>query len=142
MDKTAKRRGGMNSEKCKYCSSLNLIRVNTPPNSPHYQKLVCKDCDSFQKWLPKPENENKSQVLLEKLEALKLKNLSSWEARFVSDLISKCESSIAQKKRFGLSPRQSEVLDNLLIMYGVSDGAQEAINPIDDKPTWNQLNLF
>lgn len=38
---------------CTKCGSINTSEIKMF-DSPHYAKIVCNDCNSFVKWIPKP----------------------------------------------------------------------------------------
>jgi hypothetical protein len=44
-------------QSCKFCNSENLVEVLTP-DTIHYAKLLCQDCNGFQKWLAKPKEQS------------------------------------------------------------------------------------
>ena len=101
----------MTTSHCHHCGSDYLLELDCPP--PHYKKLVCGDCDLFLRWLPKPQNLERSLRLLDQLRELQTKDLNGWEAEFVSSLIDRCEESLSEGKAFSLSPKQLDRLVEL-----------------------------
>lgn len=41
---------------CKYCGEVETW-IRPRPETPHNAELVCKECNRFIKWIPKPKNE-------------------------------------------------------------------------------------
>ena len=50
------------------------MEVRTPPNSPHYAKLVCNDCDKWIKWLPNPALNLVHDIRSQQIEKLLISN--------------------------------------------------------------------
>ena len=91
---------GLFGERCTH----DHTEVVPTKRGPHYAQLRCKDCNSFLKWLPKPETLEQEKRNKEVLTSLaKLDNLYESEREFIRDM--------AGTKK--LSPRQQEWLDAL-----------------------------
>lgn len=43
----------MDKHACTKCGSMDTEEIKTFAG-PHYAKIICKDCNSFVKWIPKP----------------------------------------------------------------------------------------
>jgi hypothetical protein len=67
---------------CRSCGSLNTVELLEPPNSTHYARLSCSDCQAFIKWVGKPRI---FEVSVTKL--LQNPTLQTWEQRFLKTLI-------------------------------------------------------
>ncbi len=68
-------------EFCRSCGSLNTVQLLEPPNSTHYSRLNCGDCQAFVKWIAKPRI---FEVSVTKL--LQNTTLQTWERQFLKAL--------------------------------------------------------
>jgi hypothetical protein len=49
----------MDERVCKQCGSVGSFKEVVGPFGPHYGKNICRSCDGFHSFLPKPKNETK-----------------------------------------------------------------------------------
>ena len=91
-------------EICPKCESDNLTIIRTP-NTHHYAKLVCDDCDRWIRWLPNPHNTVGYDLRTEQIkDLLETDRINDYERRFLNHI----------KDVRHLTPHQRVFLNNLL----------------------------
>jgi hypothetical protein len=88
------------------CLHSSTVVERLPEGSTHYARLLCKDCRTFLRFLPKPENVERRKLNRYRLAKLQMSpGLTDWERQFVTNL--------AKLPSGKLSPRQQEVFDRV-----------------------------
>lgn len=99
---------------CPSCGSQQLQIENAAP--PHGQKIICCECGRFIRWIPSPATIECHQNLKARLEVLKDK-VGGWDSAFVKNLIHHFKLAEQGGKILKLSPRQSEQLQRIEVIY-------------------------
>jgi hypothetical protein len=88
------------------CSHSLTVVERLPEGSTHFARLLCKDCRTFLRFLPKPGNVERRKLNSSRLAKLQMfPGLTDWERQFVTDL--------AKLPSGKLTPRQQEVFDRI-----------------------------
>jgi len=91
-----------------WCEHEATRNVMEPPNSVHYAREICQNCDRVLRWIAKPETIARHRVTALRITQLMMTgSLSEWEKGFLR--------SIATQRK--LSPRQLALLDKLCATY-------------------------
>jgi hypothetical protein len=94
--------------KAQPCEHRATVTERLPDGSLHYARLSCAICGAFLRWLPKPATIERQRLSAFRIARLAMcSELNSWEHDFVAN--------ISQQRK--LSPRQQEVLDELVAKY-------------------------
>jgi len=100
------------SAPCPRCGGTEIELVPTPENSPHYEKQICRMCDRFLVWQPKPRNRQKQEQVQATITALlESRGPTDWEREFLT----------STKGKRALSPKQISILQEIQTRLG---GAQ------------------
>jgi hypothetical protein len=92
------------------CSHSSTVVERLPEGSTHYARLLCKDCRTFLRFLPKPENVEKRKLNGYRLAKLQMRDsLNQWERRFVQ--------SLSKAPGGKLTPKQQAVFDALYLQH-------------------------
>lgn len=89
------------------CHHQETIEVLERGRSPHYARRVCKHCNRFLGWIPKPETLLKQLENSHILSQLAKRDLTEWERHFISGLVT----------HKNISPRQQGQLHMLRDKY-------------------------
>ncbi len=83
-------------KECPHCGSQHLVIESAP--APHYQKLVCGECERWLRWLSHPQKQLQDQIRVRTIEQLlKSSILSDWEWGFLISI--KSQKSLSQKQQ-------------------------------------------
>lgn len=77
---------------CKYCGSFQLMECIEPRASIYHGRLICNDCKSFVKWIPK------HQKLIDII--LASGRVNGWENMFLRNIRTRKHLSPAQSRKF------------------------------------------
>lgn len=101
------------------CDHLRTREEPVAQPSNHYRQLVCADCGTHIRYLPRPENlarYRRNNVMIEKLLAIDM-TLEPWEAGFIQ--------KISGTRNGKLSPRQQDVLEEVYQAHFPEDEAMK-----------------